>query len=215
MVYSRTFSMDAKDKKPAQMTRGPVKFGLSPNKTLARNSLRSRSPQPPRRRRRASSDSSASSESRRSSSTSRRHRTADYGRNPTMVPLGVKGKSSPGSKFKGLKPDPPASGVSSKFQKRRLKLQPKGKNSEDVDNDGDDDDVPYFYTDGRKRMSLDADLASNEKRQKRAARFAPQSSQPNRAGTRKKSLNLMASINQTLTSGYRSFIYSQSQFLNV
>jgi hypothetical protein len=73
----------------------------------------------------------------------------------------------------------------------------------DVDNDGDDDHVPYFYTDGKKRMTLDADLASTEKRQKRAARFATSQSATAAAGHRKKHLNLMASINQTLISGAR------------
>jgi hypothetical protein len=139
----------------------------------------------------------------------------DYGGNPNHIPLGGKGKSSPGGKFGsigakfgsrlGLKTTPGT-------QKRKLQFRGKGKArggserggneraDDGVDNDGgDDDDVPYFYTNGSKRMSLDADLASTEKRQKRAARFA--TPKQSTAGPRKKSLNLMASINMTLTSG--------------
>jgi len=196
--------MDVKPKNPQLASpRGPIKFGLGGNKTLARNSFRSRSPlTSQRRRRRTSSDSSSSSGSTRQSTSSRRQRSPDYGGNPNRIPLGAKGKSSPGSKFKGLRAGLGASGPGSKLPKRKLKLRTKGNNNDDVDND-DDNDVPYFYTDGRKRMSLDADLASSEKRQKRAARFAPQS---NNAGQRKKSINLMASINMTLTSGQISFL---------
>ena len=237
-LSSSTLSMDPKGPSGAAnsgLRRGPIKFGL-PNKHLHQQnsgaSFRSRSPARlggSRRRRRTSSSSSSSSGSRHSSSTShsmssrRRPRSPDYGENPNRIPLGAKGKSSPGKKFGSLRlglgaksqalgakaqalgakvqaPKPAKPGQ----QKRKLQLRTKkGAKSEDVDNDNDDDDddVPYFYTNGSKRMTLDADLASTEKRQKRAARFAAPG-QPT-AGPRKKTLNLMASINMTLTSGER------------
>jgi len=55
------------------------------------------------------------------------------------------------------------------------------------------DKVPYFYTNGK--MTLDEDLATKERRLKRAARFLP-----DRGSTRPKSspLNLMASLNNQL-----------------
>ena len=69
--------------------------------------------------------------------------------------------------------------------------------------DDDDGNVPYFYTNGTKRMTLDADLASTERRQKRAARFAGSTAGSSGGGQvpRKKSLNLLASINTTLMTG--------------
>ena len=67
--------------------------------------------------------------------------------------------------------------------------------------DNDNEDVPYFWTDGKQKMTLDADLASTEKQQKRAARFAGPSGGSGSAAPRKKHLNLMASINTTLLSG--------------
>lgn len=54
------------------------------------------------------------------------------------------------------------------------------------------DKVPYFYSNGK--MTLDSDLATNERKQRRAARFAEQKS-----GKKTKSnLNLMASLNSQL-----------------
>lgn len=55
--------------------------------------------------------------------------------------------------------------------------------------------VPYFYTNGRGPMTLDSDLATQERKQKRAARF--QGNAKNSATTHKP-LNLMASLNNQL-----------------
>ena len=54
--------------------------------------------------------------------------------------------------------------------------------------------VPYFYTDGK--MTLDSDLATNDRRQKRAARF--NDSNRSKPSQGKSSLNLMASLNNQL-----------------
>lgn len=54
-------------------------------------------------------------------------------------------------------------------------------------------DVPYFYTDGK--MTLDSDLATHERKQKRAARFAERNAAKKQ---RHSSLNLMASLNSQL-----------------
>ncbi len=61
------------------------------------------------------------------------------------------------------------------------------------------DKRPYFYTDGRNKMTLDEDLATRERRQKRAARFAG-SDKSSRSGGPKKQLNLLASLNNQLLS---------------
>ena len=53
-------------------------------------------------------------------------------------------------------------GVPKKGKSRLLGKGKAGKNS----------DVPYFYSDGKKSMTLDEDLATRERKQKRAARFA-------------------------------------------
>ena len=93
-------------------------------------------------------------------------------------------------------------------QLKRKMLQTAKNRREDVDNDDaadndDDGNVPYFYTHGTKRMTLDADLGSTEQRQKRAARFAGSAAGSSSGGQvpRKKSLNLLASINTTLMTG--------------
>jgi len=56
--------------------------------------------------------------------------------------------------------------------------------------------VPYFYTDGssKSRMTLDKDLATNERKQKRAARFE----RDKRPAKSSAPLNLMASLNSQL-----------------
>jgi len=121
-----------------------------------------------RRRRRTSSNSSASSGSKQSSSSSsRRPRSPDYGGNPNLIPIGGRGKSSPRGKVGSGGPS--GSGLYKPPQLKRKMLRTKRNGAEDVDND-DGSDVPYFYTDGKKKMTLDADMASTEKRQKRAAR---------------------------------------------
>ena len=56
--------------------------------------------------------------------------------------------------------------------------------------------VPYFYTNGRGPMTLDSDLATQERKQKRAARF--QGGGNSKSSTTYKPLNLMASLNNQL-----------------
>ena len=55
-------------------------------------------------------------------------------------------------------------------------------------------EVPYFYTDGSSKMTLDEDLATQERRNRRAARFAGGESQR----PKKHHLNLTASLNNQL-----------------
>ena len=56
--------------------------------------------------------------------------------------------------------------------------------------------VPYFYTNGRGPMTLDSDLATQERKQKRAARF--QGGGNSKSSATYKPLNLMASLNNQL-----------------
>ncbi len=118
--------------------------------------------------------------------------------------MGTKGKASPRGKLgfdRGARAGTSSGGdlLYKAPQQKRKMLRTAKNRREDVDSDNDDDgNVPYFYTNGTKRMTLDADLASTERRQKRAARF-----EGSAAGQvpRKKSLNLLASINTTLMTG--------------
>eukprot|EP00094_Tigriopus_californicus_P002266 TCALIF_02187-PA protein Name:"Similar to Leng8 Leukocyte receptor cluster member 8 homolog (Mus musculus)" AED:0.03 eAED:0.03 QI:128/0.83/0.71/1/1/1/7/1231/552 len=111
---------------------------------------------PPRRRRR---DSSSSNSSRGSSSRRPGRRGAaspDYGKNPNCIPLGKAGKGkNVGKSAKKLKKE-------AQSQQERLLTQ------------STNGSTPYFYTNkgrGRGQMTLDADLATRERKQKRAARF--------------------------------------------
>ena len=61
-----------------------------------------------------------------------------------------------------------------------------------------DGELPYFYTDGGKKMTLDADLSTREHKAKRAQRFAERQQQQQ---PRTKPLNIMASINNQLLQG--------------
>jgi len=126
--------------------------------------------------------------------------------------LGTKGKPSPRGKIGFGRGAGTSSGGDILYkapglQKRKMLRTAKNRR-EDVDDDDedaadDDGNVPYFYTNGSKRMTLDADLASTERRQKRAARFAGSAAGSSGGGQvpRKKSLNLLASINTTLMTG--------------
>ena len=96
----------------------------------------------------------------------------DFGKNPNCIPLGSKRGRGGSPKFGG--------------QKRALfTAKNKGKS---------DEDQPYFYTDGGKKMTLDADLATRERKQKRAQRFESD------IKPRSKPLNIMSSINNQLLS---------------
>ena len=127
--------------------------------------------------RRGDDDSSSdeSSGGRGSSSSSRNRKKSsknqpNFGDNPNKIPLGQRiGSKSGGSNKKGL-----GSGLKSKAGKFKA------------------GEVPYFYTDGG-RMTLDKDLATQERKQKRAARF-------NREKVPKRSapMNLTASLNNQL-----------------
>ena len=147
-----------------------------------RNAFRSRSPN--RRRRRDSS--SSSSDSKSSSSASRGRRASpDYGKNPNCIPLGK------GSKFKAKGGIGIVSPGKAKKQKLGKALGKKGGSN--------DDDVPYFYTNSRdKRMTLDEDLATKERRQRRAARFA--ASESRQRGPKKPAFKL-STLNDQLLSG--------------
>ena len=68
----------------------------------------------------------------------------------------------------------------------------KGKGSKSSKNK---EKVPYFYTDGK--MTLDSDLASNERKQNRAKRFADREKP---RGKKSAPLNLAASLNSQLLS---------------
>ena len=125
--------------------------------------------------------------------------------------MGTKGKASPRGKLGFGRGAGASSGGELLYKAPQLKrkmLQTAKNRREDVDNDDaadndDDGNVPYFYTHGTKRMTLDADLGSTEQRQKRAARFAGSAAGSSSGGQvpRKKSLNLLASINTTLMTG--------------
>jgi len=97
-----------------------------------------------RRKRRDSSSSSEDGHGQRQGSP-------DFGKNANMVPLGT---------GKGLKGKKVNVGLAAKLGGK------KGKKA-----DGKNEDTPYFYTDSRS-MKLDDDLATRERKQKRAARFA-------------------------------------------
>eukprot|EP00095_Tigriopus_kingsejongensis_P000274 maker-scaffold329_size204955-snap-gene-1.27 protein:Tk00274 transcript:maker-scaffold329_size204955-snap-gene-1.27-mRNA-1 annotation:"leukocyte receptor cluster member 8 homolog isoform x2" len=65
------------------------------------------------------------------------------------------------------------------------------------------DETPYFYTDGRSRMTLDADLATHERKQKRAARFSDATTGKTRGGGAKRQKTrgggvILAAINNQL-----------------
>ena len=186
----------------------PVKFGLKSNRGALGSSSsgfgRNRfgggggkrgggaSPSPPRRRRRRNSSSSSDSSSR-NRSNSRRNNDAlspDYGKNPNCIPLGSGGpkKSKFGNK-QGAGPSPLRPGRGgAKNAKSRLGTAAAGGSK----------DVPYFYTDGRAKMTLDDDLASKELKQKRAARFTADTAGNRRS--RKPAISL-ASLNNKLLSG--------------
>ncbi len=140
----------------------------------------------PKRRRRDSSDSADSKGSKRRSSP-------DYGNNPNCIPLG----NSTNFKLKaGGSPH-----LAGKFgKKRQQQLRLKGAAA----NDDDGGVVPYFYTDGRSRMSLDEDLATKERKQKRAARFAEQGG-GNRRGQKRSHIKLSTLNDQLLAGGDNGF----------
>lgn len=62
----------------------------------------------------------------------------------------------------------------------------------------DQQGVPYFYSDGK--MTLDSDLATHERKQKRAARFAERNGGSKKS--RNSSLNLAASLNSQLLNDF-------------
>ena len=94
----------------------------------------------------------------------------NFGDNPNKIPLGQRIGTKAGGK-KGL-----GGGLKSKAQKSSSGA------------------VPYFYTDGSGRMTLDKDLATQERKQKRAARFNREKGAPKKSAP----LNLMASLNNQL-----------------
>ena len=176
--FSRTLSADLGQKKDSPSTSqlgGGLRGGRGRGRGgglggSGRNLFRSRSPT--RRRRR---DSSSSEDSRASSSRGRRNNSPDFGQNPNCIPLGK------GSKFKAK-----AGGVGlvSPGKAKKLKLG-KMANKKAAGADGE---VPYFYTNG-KRMTLDEDLATKERRQRRAARFAGSESKQKAPRIKLSSLN--------------------------
>lgn len=135
---------------------------------------------PPRRRRR---DSSSSNSSRSSSSRRPGRRggavTPDYGKNPNCIPLGKGGKGKAVSSKSAKK--------SKKEAQQEQRLLPHTNGS-----------TPYFYTNagrGRGQMTLDADLATRERKQKRAARFLEGAK---RASKKSSSIQLSSLNNQLL-----------------
>ena len=129
--------------------------------------LRGRSP---KRRRR---DSDESTDSR---SSGKRRSSPDYGNNPNCIPLGNANnfKSKAGPSLRGG-PAGPRGGANQRGKLGgRLGKRKQLKGAAAAASDDGEGAVPYFFTDGRGKMTLDEDLATKERKQKRAARFAEQ-----------------------------------------
>ncbi len=115
---------------------------------FGRSRFEASSPNTRRQRR----DSSGSSDSR----SSKRRSSPEYGNNPNWIPLGNSQK---------LKSKANAKSMLSRVGKTRGgKQKQKGLR-------GNNEEVPYFYSESRG-MTVDNDLATRERKQKRAARFA-------------------------------------------